>query len=125
MAEMLSDNMKVEHWRALAESEGSPSPRNMGQREVPDMLSWLHCFSLYAAIVCSYRPDRARQMWAYQALMITEACRPSNSWGWPWIVEGTFLPCVIWEHTVRTGLSPIPIHKECCGIKSRKISIDS
>ena len=39
MAEMLSDNMQVECRQALAESEGSPSPRSMGQREVPDMLS--------------------------------------------------------------------------------------
>ena len=75
MAEMLSDNMEVEHRWVLAESEGSPGPRSMRRREVPDMLSWLHCFSLYAAIVSSHRPDRARQMWAYQALMITEARR--------------------------------------------------
>ena len=30
MAEMLSDNMEVERWRALAESEGTPSPRSVG-----------------------------------------------------------------------------------------------
>ena len=81
MAEMLSNNMEVERWRALAESEGTPSPRSVGRREVPDMLSWLHCFSLYAAIVCAHRPDRARQMWAYQALMITEARRCGGR-GW-------------------------------------------
>ena len=45
------------------------------------MLSWLHCFSLYAAIVCSHQPDRARQMWAYQALMISEA-RGCGGRGW-------------------------------------------
>ena len=30
MAEMLSDNMEVERQRALAESEGTPSPRSVG-----------------------------------------------------------------------------------------------
>ena len=45
------------------------------------MLSWLHCFSLYAAIVRTYLPDRARQMWAYQALMITETRRCEGR-GW-------------------------------------------
>ena len=75
MAEMLSDNIEAERWRALAEREGGLSPRSMGRREVPDMLSWLHCFSLYATIACSHRPEKARQMWAYQALMITEARR--------------------------------------------------
>ena len=30
MAEMLSDNMEEEHRRALAESEGGPSPRSIG-----------------------------------------------------------------------------------------------
>ena len=81
MAEMLSDNMEVERRRALAESEGGPSSKSTGRREVPDMLSWLHCFSLYAAIVCSHRPDRARQMWTYQTLMITEARRCGGR-GW-------------------------------------------
>jgi len=76
MAEMLSDNMEAERWQALAESEEGASPRNMEQRKVlPDMLSWLHCFSLYAAFVCSHRPNRARQMWAYQALMVSVARR--------------------------------------------------
>ena len=39
MAEMLSNNMEVERQRALAESEGFPSPRSVGRIEVPDMLS--------------------------------------------------------------------------------------
>ena len=78
---MLSNNMEVERRRTLAKSEGTPSLRSVGRREVPDMLSWLHCFSLYAAIVCAHRPDKARQMWAYQALMITEARRCGGR-GW-------------------------------------------
>ena len=59
MAKMLSNNMEVEWRRALAESEGTFSPRSVGRREVPGMLSWLRCFSLYAAIVCTHQPDRA------------------------------------------------------------------
>lgn len=72
MAEMLSGNMKVERQQALAlaESEGGLSSRSIGRREKCRQAALL---SLYAAIVCSHQPDRAWQMWAYQALIIMEA----------------------------------------------------
>ena len=51
MAELLSDNLEAERRTALADC-GESGPR-VGRREVPDLLSWLKCFSLYAAIVAS------------------------------------------------------------------------
>ena len=81
MAEMLSDNMELERRRALAESEGIANVKQSGRREIPDVLSWLHCFSLYAAVLCTRYPDKAKQLWAYQALMITETRRCGGR-GW-------------------------------------------
>jgi len=65
MAEMLCDNMELERRRALAESEGIGNVKQSGRREIPDMLSWLHCFSLYAAVLCTKYPGKAKQLWAY------------------------------------------------------------
>ena len=51
MAELLKDNIKVERRRQA--SEGKLSQGHFGQamcrREVPDLMSWLQCFSSYAA----------------------------------------------------------------------------
>ena len=75
----LSDNLEVEQRRALADC-GESGPR-VGRREVPDLLSWLKCFSLYAAIVASRYPEKTRDRWAYQALMIEEERRcGGKSW---------------------------------------------
>jgi len=71
MAEILSDNMELEHRQALAKSEGIGNVKQSGRRETPDMLSWLHCFSLYAAVLCTKYLGKAKQLWAYRALMIT------------------------------------------------------
>ena len=68
MAKLLKDNMEIEWRRHPAEGESGSSIGGMGKREIPDMLSWLHCFSLYAAVVSSKYPHKAREFWAYQAL---------------------------------------------------------
>ena len=83
MAELLNDNMEAEWRRALMESEISPyvSQHRPGCRKVPDILSWLHRFSLYAAVVCCSHPTKAKQLWAYQAMMINEARRCGGR-GW-------------------------------------------
>ena len=70
IAEILSDNMELECRRALAESEGIGNMKQSGRREIPDTLSWLHCFSLYAAVLCTKYPGKAKQFWVYQALRI-------------------------------------------------------
>ena len=84
MTELLKDNMEVERRRAAQAGEGGQQSQaiNRGsRREVPDMLSWLHCFSLYAAIVCEAHPEKVKEMWAYQAMMISEARRCGRR-GW-------------------------------------------
>ena len=71
MAELLKDNMEVE--RHIQESQIAPARRMASRWEIPDMLSWLHCYSLYAAIICSQYLEKARELWAYQATLI-EKC---------------------------------------------------
>ena len=45
-----------------------------------NMLSWLQCFSisLYAVVVASKYPEKARELWAYQATLIGEARREAG-----------------------------------------------
>jgi len=83
MAELLKDNMEAERRRAALGGEGSTSHgmERVGRREVPDLLSWLHCYSLFAAVVCESHPEKVREMWAYQATMIAEARRCGGR-GW-------------------------------------------
>ena len=68
MAELLRDNMEVERRKAAGEGESSQGRR----REVPDILSWLQCFSLYAAVLGAHFPVKSKDLLAYQALMISE-----------------------------------------------------
>ena len=51
------------------------------RREILDMLNWLQCFSLYAAVVASKYPEKAKELWAYQATLIGEARRCGGK-GW-------------------------------------------
>jgi hypothetical protein len=78
MAELLRDNMEAERRRAGMGSEATP---RASRREIPDMLSWLHCFSLYAAVVGSRYPEKMKDLLAYQALMIAEHRRCGGR-GW-------------------------------------------
>ena len=83
MAELLKDNMEAErHCTAI---EGESSRGLLGQREsrreVPDILSWLQCFTAYVAVLCSWYPAKAKELWAYQATMISEDRRCGGK-GW-------------------------------------------
>ena len=53
----------------------------MNRREVPDFDAWLQCFSMYAAVICSKYPGKAKDLWAYQAFMVTEY-RKCGGRGW-------------------------------------------
>ena len=79
MAELLKDNIEVER-RRLASGDTLQGPR-LGRREMPDFESWLQCFSAYAAVVTSKYPQKARELWAYQATMIAEH-RKCGGRGW-------------------------------------------
>ncbi len=78
MAELLKDNVEAERRRLAAGESGTA---RVSRREVPDFESWLQCFSSYAAIVATQYPHKARELWAYQALMIAEH-RKCGGRGW-------------------------------------------
>ena len=78
MAELLKDNIEAE--RRAAGNEAGQGPR-VSRQEVPDFESWLQCFSAYAAVICSRYPQKTRELWAYQALMISEH-RKCGGRGW-------------------------------------------
>ncbi len=79
MAELLKDNVEAERRRVAAGDSGQTG--RTCRREVPDFDSWLQCFSLYAAVVCAKYPQKARELWAYQALMLAEY-RKCGGRGW-------------------------------------------
>ena len=79
MAELLKDNVEAERRRVAAGDSGQAG--RTCRREVPDFDSWLQCFSLYAAVVCAKYPQKARELWAYQALMLAEY-RKCGGRGW-------------------------------------------
>ena len=62
MAELLKDNMEAERRRSLSESgtKRSSLAAQATRREVPDLSSWLYCFSLYAAAVCAKYPSKVK-----------------------------------------------------------------
>ena len=82
MAELLRDNLEAQRRGALHESP-STSSSNVGRhrREVPDLLSWVQCFGIYAAVVASRYPERVQKLLAYQTLIIREARRCGGR-GW-------------------------------------------
>ena len=72
MAELLRDNMEYECRQATSDSSGSRSGR-ANRREVPDLLSWITCFGVYASVVCDKSPKKAKHLLAYQTLIVREA----------------------------------------------------
>ena len=79
MAELLKDNMEAERRRLTSEENSGTSKGT--RRAIPNLLSWLHCYSLFAAIICSKYPEKSREMWAYQATLISEANQCGGN-GW-------------------------------------------
>ena len=79
MAKLLRDNMEAERRRPRA-SSGDP-PNGSCRREVPDLLSWIQCFGMYAAVVTSKHPDKTKQLLAYQTMIVREARRCGGK-GW-------------------------------------------
>ena len=81
MAELLRDNIEAERRRATDTPSASSSSHHSNRREVPDFLSWLQCFGVYACVVASHKPEKFRQLMAYQTHMIREARRCGGT-GW-------------------------------------------
>ena len=52
MSDLLKDNMESERRRRATDNIGTPSVGTTSRRKIPDILSWLHCYSLYVAVIC-------------------------------------------------------------------------
>ena len=82
MAELLRDNMEAERRRGHSNmSEVINSGSSSARREIPDLLSWIQCFGMYAAVVASRSPDRILQLLVYQTMIVQEARRCGRK-GW-------------------------------------------
>jgi hypothetical protein len=80
MAELLRDNMELERRKASRESTLALGIQP-SRREVPDLISWVQCFGVYAAVVTAKHPDRILQLLAYQTMVVREARRCGGR-GW-------------------------------------------
>ena len=79
MAELLRDNMELGRRQSLEAGLGGGA--RPSRREVPDLLSWIACFGMYASVVAQKYPHRVRELWAYQTLVVHEARRCGGK-GW-------------------------------------------
>ena len=48
---------------------------------MPDLLSWITCFGIYASVICDKSLGKAKQLLAYQTLIVREARRCGGK-GW-------------------------------------------
>lgn len=81
MAELLRDNLEASRHGELQEPTSSASESKRSRREVPDLLSWVQCFSTYLAVVATQHPERVKQLLAYQTLIVCEG-RHCGGKGW-------------------------------------------
>ena len=70
IAELLRDNRDAKRRTAADGSAAGLSTSQAHRWEVPDFLSWLQCFGVYIGIVATHKPEKLRQLMAYQTLMI-------------------------------------------------------
>ena len=73
MAELLRDNAEAE--RRRVDRELAPGETRRPCRKVPDLLSWIQCFSSYAGIVARQQLGKTRELFAYMAMVVREARR--------------------------------------------------
>ena len=83
IAELLRDNMEAERRRTYSQCmETSRGGGSSARREIPDLLSWLQCFGMYAAVAASKSPDSIPQLLVYQTMIVRELRR---CWGKGWL----------------------------------------
>ena len=88
MMELLRDNLEAQRRAALQETLAIPGPSmHRPHQEVPDILSWVQCFSIYTAVIASKFPERVQKLLAYQTLIVREARRCG---GRGWLSYDTF-----------------------------------
>ena len=83
MAELLRDNIELERRRDTQEVSSSAFGLNQqpNRREVPDLLSWVQCFGMYAVVLSSSYPEKVHEIYAYQTMIMREARRCGGK-GW-------------------------------------------
>ena len=79
MAELLRDNIEADRRREGRELPGGEAKRL--RREVPDLLSWVQCFSMFSGVVARQHPERTKELFAYLTMVVREARRCGGS-GW-------------------------------------------
>lgn len=83
MADLLKDNLEAER-RRLSVAGGVVASLLAGKpprREVPDLLSWITSFGMYASILSEKHPALTQGLWAYQTFLVREARRCGGN-GW-------------------------------------------
>lgn len=70
MAEFTEDHLELELRRSLEGEDSKPTPLHK-LRPVPDLLAWVRSFCHYAGIVAKTHPDKAVDLWAYLAIMLS------------------------------------------------------
>ena len=70
-----------EFYSSMLESTSVPLLAQPASREVPDLLSWVQCFSVFASVIVSNYPEKTICLLAYQTIIIHEArCCGRRSW---------------------------------------------
>ena len=81
---MERDNLEVEWWCNTMESASAgpvPMTSRPARREVPDLLSWVQCFGMFASVLVSKYLRKITQLLAYQTIIIRKARRCGGG-GW-------------------------------------------
>ena len=73
MAELTEENLELELRRAADGDEAKSAVPLSRLKAVPDVLTWARSFCLYAGIVVSAHPGKARDLWAYLATLLSGA----------------------------------------------------
>ena len=73
MAELTEENPELELRRAADGDEAKSAVPLSRLKAVPDVLTWARSFCLYAGIVVSAHPGKARDLWAYLATLLSGA----------------------------------------------------
>ena len=80
LRELLPDNLALSEKLDALPARASQST-NPEQREITKIVTWVSCFSTYAAIVAQKHPERTRDMMAYMRLMVREGHKHGGT-GW-------------------------------------------
>ena len=82
MTELLQDNIEAERRRgSVPDNTCAGGVGKARRQEVPDLLSWVQCFGVYACVVASKHPEKISEKMAYQTTIIHEARRCGGA-GW-------------------------------------------